>query len=190
MNIKSVRIPQVKRNGLTNGNSPAVLYHASPTNNLKEIVPLARTIRDPEEGAVVFATPDLAYATMFLVPTDDGWISCGLLNNVHYMVISDKKKFRKLDKGGTIYALPSYSFYCDLGKGGREKEWVSRVPVKPQRADFYPRALEAMVNYGVQVYFVDKETFTKIKGSGDHGLSILRDIESVNKKLGINIRAF
>lgn len=47
-----------------------------------------------------------------------------------------------------------------------------------------------MIENGVQVYFVDKPTFKKIQGAEDHGLSILKTLESENQRRGKNVVEF
>lgn len=169
---------------------PAVLYHASPINNLKIIKPNAKTIRDNSEGPVIFTTPDYVYAIQFLVPTDDSWAFGGLYRGVHYMICGNKKRFQKLDKGGTIYFLPTKSFHCDLKKSGREKEWVSNIPVKPIDSIRYESALLAMLAHGVQVYFTNASQYKKIWKNLGKGLNLPKNIKSENQLLKICTRSF
>lgn len=169
---------------------PAVLYHASPLSELEELTPQSKTIRDPEEGPVVFATPDLAYATMFLVPTDDSWVIIGVHNNLYYIAISDRETFLKLDKGGAIYSLPVDNFYCDLAKSGREKEWVCKASVKPLNKTTVTSALYAMMEHGVQVFFIPKATFNKMYAEPERAVTFLYDTVSENKRSGINYLSF
>ena len=68
-----------------------------------------------------------------------------------------------------------------------EFEWISRQSIKPTEKVVYESALDAMIDNGVQVYFVDKETFEKIKESEDHGVGIIKTLESENQKRGVNI---
>jgi len=44
-----------------------------------------------------------------------------------------------------------------------------------------------MIENGVQVYFVDQATFSELKKAPDHGLSILKKLESENQKRGQNV---
>ena len=50
----------------------------------------------------------------------------------------------------------------------------------------YESGLEAMIDHGIQVFFVNKETFEKIQESNDHGNKIIRSLESENMKRGQN----
>lgn len=165
---------------------PEKLYHASSNRSIEQFVPRADKVRDPAEGPRVFATPDKRMSTVFLVGTDDSWANSGAFNGVPYLVISDKERFTKLDQGGAIYHLPSASFENDPEKGLGELEWTSKEAVTPTGKEEHESALDAMVNHGVQVYFVDADTFAAIDGAADHGLSILRSLTSENQRRGVN----
>lgn len=169
---------------------PIVLYHASQNRDITEFEPRNRKVRDPNEGPKVFATPSKSLATIFMIPTDSRWVTSGLHNHVPYIVISDEKSFRQLDHGGTIYHLPPETFEVDLTKGLREYEWTSSETVKPIEKEEYKSGFEAMLDSGVQVFMVNAETFDQIKNSTDHGFTILKEIESENKKLNRNYKSF
>lgn len=46
----------------------------------------------------------------------------------------------------------------------------------------YPSVLDDVIDNGVQVYFVDEETYKKIEAAKDHGLSIFGELESENQR--------
>jgi hypothetical protein len=165
---------------------PKVLFHASPVNDLDLINPFNKTIRDINEGPVVFATPDYIYAMQFLIPVEDRWVSLGIMSGVHYMVISDEERFKKLDIGGTIYHLPTDNFSCDINTTMGEREWVCKIGVNPIKKDYFSKSLPAMLEKGIQIYFVDLKTFEEIKKSKDGGYKIIKGLKSENQKLGIN----
>lgn len=169
---------------------PAVLYHSSPNTEIGEFEPRSDKVRDPNEGPRIFATPDKALASAFIVPTDGSWVNIGRFNEVPYIIISDEQRFKDSDKGGAIYHLPSNTFETDLNKGMKSSEWTSRVPVKPIDKDIYKSGLEAMLSLGVQVYFVDTDTLHRINESADHGYSIVNTLPSENQKLNINPKPF
>jgi hypothetical protein len=157
---------------------PAALYHASRSTEIEEFEPRAESVRDKEEGPMVFASPDKAFATCFLVPTDDSWAKIGRYSEhgkrgPWHVVVSDRERFEALDHGGAIYALPSESFSTDPDKGVGVTEWTSPVAVRPIAKEIIPSGLQAMLEAGVQVYFVDRETFERIKHSDDHGKAIV-----------------
>lgn len=167
---------------------PPFLYHASSNRDIERFEPRDISTRDPAEGPVVFATPDVALATAFMVSADDRWTQIGRTSGVPFIVIKDKERFLANDKGGAIYKLSSESFSCDPSKGMKESEWVSKEPVTPVAKKDCPSALDAMVEAGVKVFFVDDETFGKVKGikySADPDrdlVKILSSLESENEK--------
>jgi hypothetical protein len=165
---------------------PKALFHAYTSRNLEILKPKAESVRDSDEGPVVFATPDKALASIFLVPTDDTWTRSGLFGDIHYFICSDREKFEIFDKGGAIYSLPTETFENDLNKGLGKKEWTSKKQVVPIEKEIYQSGLEAMLEMGVQVFFVGKETFEKVKESEDFGNSIIRNLDSENEKRGIS----
>lgn len=59
-------------------------------------------------------------------------------------------------------------------------------PVKTIGKKIFESGLQAQLDAGVQVYFVDEETYQAIEDSEDHGLAIIRSLESENKKRNIN----
>lgn len=153
---------------------PAILYHASPNRDVAEFESRAETTRDPNEGPVVFATPDKAFASCFIVPTDDRWTDISVFeNDICAMVIGDKKRFEEADKGGSIYSLSSDTFNTDLGQSMQQREWISKEPVRPIDKSDYKTGLQAMIENGVKVYFVDPETLERIKKADDHGQAII-----------------
>lgn len=160
---------------------PPVLFHASRNPDIDIFEPRIGKRRDENEGAQVFATPNKAMATMFLVDTDDSWTQSGAIDDVPYIIISDRERFESMDHGGTIYSLPSDSFETDLEKGLRELEYTSVETIKPVSSEHFPSALKAMLEHGVRVYFVDKKTFEAIQTSSDHGEEIVANLEPVSK---------
>lgn len=164
---------------------PAVFYHASTNKDIQEVEPRRRSYRDSNEGPVVFAAPDKALASIFLLPARYS----GKFNGIPYAVITDPREdFLNKDKGGRIYTLPGDTFGNDPAKGLGTEEWTSKERIKPTESVEYESALDAALEQGVQVYFVDEATNQAIKESNDHGLSILEGIKSENQRRNINIK--
>jgi hypothetical protein len=170
------------------------LYHASSLTNIEEFAPRAIQVRDINEGPVVFATTDKAYASCFITKTNDKWvqISSWGKKNPWVFICSDEPKFKELDKGGAIYELDPTTFYTDPHKGTGEYEWVSRTSVKPLNKHLYSSGLNAMLENGVQIFFVNTVEFNRIVESDDNGLSILLDLQklkrSENQKRDFNVK--
>lgn len=153
---------------------PAVLYHGSSVRGLEQLIPQRTSFRDSKEGPIVFATPRRDLATCFIVPADDSWTAIGIGSDGScHMVISNKERFREVDKGGVIYELSGDGFESDLTQGLREVEWVSRRPVRVKSAVEYESSLEGMIKEGVGVYFVDKEIFKKFRKENGEGKELL-----------------
>jgi len=163
---------------------PKYLYHASHKRNLKKIKP--RNITTPEgfgKGPVIFATSEFAFATQFLVPHDDSWANGGVIGGVLFFVIGDRKRFIEKDKGGSIYSIPSNNF-----SKYNKREWISSKSVKTGSEVCFSSGLDAMVTNGVQVYFVDKETYESVQKSQDHGTLIMNKLVSEDEKRGLKVR--
>lgn len=167
---------------------PKVLYHASQNRNIKVFEPRAETVRDPEEGPVVFATPHKEVAVCFMTPYE---FHHGSFNRGEswFMVIPDKGEYLAKDKGGAIYSLPSDSFKADSQRGLKENEWTSKVAVKPADKEEYDSTLNAMLDQSVQVYFVDRQTYADIRSSDDHGFKIVSGLKSENQERNLNIKS-
>ncbi len=165
---------------------PITLYHGSSNREIKRFEPRSEKVRDPKEGPKVFATSDRRMASVFMVGADDSWANSGTHNGVPYLVISDRERFEKLDKGGAIYHLPSDTFESDPYKGLGSIEWTSSEPVEPFHKEEHRSALEAMLEHGVQVYFVDPDTYEQTQTAPDHGFSILKSAISENQRRDIN----
>ncbi len=174
---------------------PAFLYHASDDINISEFEPRAESIRDPAEGPVVFATPSKAFASMFIVKTNDTWTKKSRFgsdnSDVFVTVIADRERFLQRDKGGSIYTLSSETFETDPSKGMGKNEWVSSKPVKPVKNETYSSGLDAMIDLGVQVYFVDEAKFREIKEASDRRLDVVPLISGLrpeNQARGVNVK--
>jgi len=74
------------------------------------------------------------------------------------ILIPNKKKFLKHDKGGAIYRLKSSPAFASTTykknyQFGRY-EWISRRKVKPIGKKTYDSSIDAMIDNGAIVYFV------------------------------------
>ena len=165
---------------------PAILYHGSPHSDIEELEPRSKSHRDPKEGPLVFASPDLATASIFLL---DGVSESGFFNNVPYaIIVGPREEFVKKDHGGHIYVLPGDTFINDPNKGLGKYEWTSKEKVKPKEVIEYKSSLDATIENGIQVYFISETIYDDIQNSEDHGLKILSDLESENQRRGMNVK--
>lgn len=107
--------------------------------------------------------------------------------DVHVTVISDRERYEKADKGGTIYHLSPNTFENDKTKR-TGTEWTSKVAARPYKKEDCESGLQSQLENGVQVFFVDKGTFDTISKAEDHGFSIIRNLQSENSIKNINVR--
>lgn len=165
---------------------PPLLYHGSAHKELEELKPQGKSERT-DEGELLYATPDFAIASIFLA--DGAHYGCGKFGKIPYAwIIANRDEFISHDKGGHIYVLSSDSFEINQGRGLGNEEYTSEEPVAPIKTVEYSSAIDAMIENGVQVYFIDQETYDKIQASQDHGRSIYSKLESENQRRGANVR--
>ncbi len=90
------------------------------------------------------------------------------------MIISDKDRFLKGDKGGAIYTVPSEGFSYDEDVGMGAFEWTSTEPVNTAKKLEFDSALTAMKHSGVRVFFLASLQFQSfIKKSGEEKIAWL-----------------
>ena len=165
---------------------PPFLYHGSPHKEIGELEPREKSVRDPNEGPQIFATQELSVATIFLLK---GITSSGLFGDTPYaIIVGSREDVIKNDNGVHIYVLPSDKFKSDPHKGLGQYEWTTDEKVKPIKKIEYKSAIDAMLENGVQVYFMDEGTHQMIRNSKDHGFSILNSMESENMRRGVNVK--
>ncbi len=171
---------------------PEMLYVSAQTKGIKEIIPMSGRHRGGNEGPIIFSTPDKGLASIFLVEGhNDSWMEIGTFGGVPYTVICMKKEdFIKRDSGGSIYEVSSDTFDFNPNLGMGEKEWTSNTPVRPNNETEFPSALDAMINNGAYVFFVDQETFKEIQKADDHGFEILSSMTSENRRRNSNTQSF
>ncbi len=162
---------------------PTMLYHGSQEKRLRELHPQMENVRNQEEGALVFGTPDKAFAIMYLSPRpNDSWSMKLKPDDEWHFIIGDKERFVNGDNGGSIYTMSSKEFECDEGKGMGKTEWHSQKSIPLTREEDYPSTLQALIENGVRVYFVDKEKLCKLKKaiekSKDDYAAILQSLQS------------
>ena len=181
-NLEDQKSPEKKE-------KPPFLYHGSP-HRIEELQPRTKPHREKEEGNLVFATSEVADASMFLYKAAlTGHFLIEGKNVAFAVIVGSKEEFLKKDRGGHIHVLPNDTFQPSPHKGMSD-EWVSKESVKPVKILEYDSALDAMLENGVQVYFVDNLTLQKIRDASDHGYSIFQSLESENQKRGINVKEF
>lgn len=168
---------------------PEFFYHGSP-HIIEELEPRTKPHREKEEGNLVFATSEIADAVMFLYKTAlTGHFLVDGKKVAYAVIVEDREEFLKKDKGGHIHILPGDTFEPSPHKG-MSNEWVSKEGVKPSEVLEYDSALNTMLEFSVQVYFVDEATLQQIRTAKDHGYSIFQKLQSENQRRGINVKEF
>ena len=179
----------IEINSLEKKEKPPFLYHGS-SDIIEELEPRTKPHREKVEGKLVFATPYIEDASMFLQKAAlSGHFLIEGERVAYALIVGSREEFEKTDKGGYIHVLPNDTFEPSP-HNGMSSEWVSKEPVKPVKELKYDSALEAMIGNGVQVYFVDMDTYNKIRAAGDHGYSIYRCLQSENQRRGVNVKEF
>lgn len=169
---------------MSNHEQPTILYHGSPNKDIERLEPRNVKVRSKDEGPVVFATPDKAGAVKNLMWSDDSWTQLSTHNGTHIALIaSDRAEFMAKDTGGACYEIAGEGFMCDTNFAARD-EWTSRQPVVPVRKEVFPSALDAMIEHGVQVYFIDQVTLRRYQDTDDK-LSIIKELTSENEVRGL-----
>jgi hypothetical protein len=170
---------------------PPILFVGTRNVGIKEFEPRAEKVRDPNEGPVIFATPDKTLAAFFTIKdVTDSWTNVGYFNGVLTVIICmERNTFIQQDMGGEIYTVPSDSFNYNLELGLREYELTSKVPVKPVAEEKIDSSLNTLIKGGAQVYFVTSKQFEQMtQTEEDWGkLKALIALESENELRGENI---
>jgi hypothetical protein len=146
-------------------NRPTKLFHASPSTDILEFEPRNEYPRYTGEANLVFATPHEELAAMFLSPRTIN-TEIGIYDDEYVIFINaDEGTYAKHDRGGAIYSLPVETFETDTNSGMKENEWYSKMSVKPIDKTVYRTSIEAMEKFNVKRYFVDDDTFEKIRSN-------------------------
>jgi translation elongation factor P/translation initiation factor 5A len=122
---------------------------------------------------------------------DDSWVQIGKINGVPYVVLNmDRETFIQNDRGGSVYEIDNKNFECHLDKGMGKDEWVCSDEVTIKNAEEHDSVLRAMIDEGVQVYFVDESTFEQICQSEYGGVDVLNGLVSENQSRQVNVHRF
>ncbi|MBU4453205.1 hypothetical protein KKH24_03010, partial [Patescibacteria group bacterium] len=71
-----------------------------------------------------------------------------------------------------------------------ENEWTCQVDVETKAETEYESTLDAMIENGVQVYFVNDEQFQEMTKLGFEKVDILKKLQSENQLRGVNVLSF
>jgi hypothetical protein len=161
------------------------LYHGSDNKNLFIIKPHNQSVRHSDEGSVIFATPDSAYAYAFTVRPRGRYrqdISRWRLDGVEtpwHITIDDEAAFRYADLGGAVYRVAAEQFTLDATYDHGTPEWTAHAAVVPVDKTIFTSSLKAMLEQGLQVHFVSPAEFDQIKVAQNHGWEIVKELPIV-----------
>lgn len=190
-------MPLSKKNKRKEKKRNRYLYHGSINRNISVIHPKKLSIRDKNEGAVVFASQNKGVASTF-IPRYKEYNDDNVIIDVHkrkpVVLITNKKKFLDEDKGGSLYKLnKSKSFKRKFMGGFGRYEYTTKSKVKPIEEKKYDSSLDAMIDNGAQVYFVPKKIYNQYhkiiddypKTHTSKLTRLLKSLKSENEKRGM-----
>lgn len=160
--------------GLTKMQSkkPEFLYHATSLTDISEFKPRNHTPRYADEPNLIFATPHLEVAAMFLRPKGVSTEISVYGSRYVIFINATPEEYARHDSGGAVYVLPSAAFETsNIGMG--KIEWTSKVPVRPVSKVLFKSSIEAMDKYGVERYFVDNRIMGQIRANPAKALDLV-----------------
>ena len=155
------------------------LYHGSKRKNIDMLVP--KTTRGRKElGNVVYGTKHKSLAATFIPRTSlKNEPEISMIKGKPIVLIPNKKNFLKNDRGGAIYKIknsPAFSkdLYAKNYQFGKF-ERISRRKIKPIDKKVYDSSIDAMVENGAIVYFVNKKQLYEYRKLIDNGMKPIED---------------
>jgi len=160
---------------------PKVLFHSSGSGNVEIFEPRAEKKRHPDDPPQIFGSPSEAVCSMFLIPTDDSFVRSGSYDSCKSWtyIIGDFEKFKSLDKGGWIYALPATNFNVSPNEGLGLFEWTSNKNVPVENKKYFPSGLQAMLDYDIKIYVVDKALFKRFNSEEEDHIQLLQTLKPI-----------
>lgn len=161
---------------------PEFLYRGTPNRNAQQFIP-KETVGS---RVVVTATAHKEAATQFVVPNEELPIKMVCIEGIYYYLCADKEAFLRLDKGGAIHTV-SVTGFEPVPQIGADI-WINPNPVTSISYEEVSSGLEAMIDAGVQVYFVSPEVLQKFKTFSNERREILQGLISENMRLKKNVK--
>ncbi len=190
-------IPTAMYNIQTHFATPTVVFHGSRVKKLEDgiLTPHAGPERPQHPESVIFASPYIAYASMFIFQYGD-WMACGswfVDSPIYYFICKNRDRFMREDTGGAIYVLLAQPFKNSMTNVITSCEMIAYEPVQPLAQINFDHALDAMLSFGVQVFFVSADiydAFMQARTSEEISRIYKQiDHESENYKRNINYRS-
>lgn len=172
--------------------TPQFLYHASTVKGLKLLTPRL-THKSPTPQ--LFAGNNPEWVIPFLIKGGNEWCRLGAFANangdiIRYVQVSNRDEYQKNDIGGAVYRLSGKDFSSNLGTFPRAVpvEWVCSKPIVPLDSVEFDSAIKAMLELGVQLFYISQAQLDEHDKRPDEGWKKLLSIESENQKHNIGIR--
>jgi len=138
------------------------LYHSSQKKNLKLLIPQKTLSHDKYIGDFVFATYNKYLAIMYLATKGVGILMNPKKPDMTIVICANEKEYLITDKGGAVYEMTDDGFFDSPQSGLGEYEKVTKKPVKPLKKVIFESSIDALVNNGVKVYFVNAKMFNSL----------------------------
>lgn len=102
---------------------------------------------------------------MYLIPHGFATLMNPDSTTPNIVICATSSELSQKDSGGAIYELKSESFTKTPQEGLSNYEMVSTSAAKPIRKTVYASALNALLDNGVVVRFIDSDTFNNLIGN-------------------------
>lgn len=162
---------------------PNTLFHGSPQIDIDIIRPKPLGSRCKGQP-IVFASHHIALASLFMLK-HHGKFACGRLPNGDiFFMTDDKRRCILEDHGGAIYIVPATTFFCESHVSLGVDEWMSYGAIRPLTKFIFPSALDAILDFGVKVFFVDGDTYARywqLGSSNDAWTAFFKTLKPLTK---------
>lgn len=154
------------------------VYHGSANKHIEKFEPRVSPGNE-KYGAHVYASPSKAAASVFMADVGKPW-SAGVVNGALCAIIPlTREEFMRRDNGGCIYTFSAETFSSDAERNLGDLEWASSVAVSPVDKTEYSSVLDAMLQNGVRVCFVDDGMLEKyVKADGREKARLLEELKA------------
>lgn len=127
----------------------SILYHASPTQNLKIIMPKIGSSHDKQKIERIYASYNPTFASAFTFRWDDSIASLGRVNGGPYILrITESCLDGRMNRPCSMYEVDPTNF---TESGHSISEFISLKPVRVLKEHKFNSAIEAMKHFNLKV---------------------------------------
>jgi hypothetical protein len=140
---------------------PPFLFHGSCIQNIDFLRPEKLTFHDPNDEALVYATPSRAYSSCFILSWDDRWATVQFLygEDIFYFIFRKSVPIEDRDQSGSIYTVASTDFDFHPERSMKHFEWSANIAQKVITEEKYTSGLEAMIQNNIQFIPLEDRLF-------------------------------